>query len=241
MSDIPNSNGTEGSPFDRCRLVLIVPATVAVQMGGDDARALAVSGDIASVVFTPNALEESAFQDVVEPLIPIFQEAGAAVMVDTATRVAGRCHADGLQLGQDVNELADAIDKFSPGLMVGASNVKTRHNALVIGELQPDYLMFGKADGDIRPEPHPKNLDLGKWWSALVEIPCVVLGGTDIESAITVAETGAEFVALSTAIFAPQGDGKENGQIDFKHAAANIANVNALLDERAPRFENVDE
>lgn len=241
MSDNPENTGAKPPQLDRCRLILIVPAFVAGQMKLDDARLLSTSGDIASVVFTQNTLEESAFQDVVQPLVPIFQEAGAAVIIDTATRVAGRCGADGLQLGQDMNELSDAIEKFSPGLMVGASNVKTRHNALVIGELQPDYLMFGKAGGDIRPEPHPKNLDMGKWWSALVEIPCVVLGGTELESAVTVAETGAEFVALSAAIFAPQADGKEDQAIDFKQAAANIAKANALLDERAPKFEDADE
>jgi len=125
--------------------------------------------------------------------------------------------------------------------MVGAGNVKTRHNALVIGELQPDYVMFGKPGGDIRPEPHPKNLVLGQWWSSLVEIPCIVLGGTDLESAITVAETGAEFVALSSAIFAPQENSTLDSIVNFEHVAAQIRKVNAMLDERAPQFEDPDE
>ncbi len=83
----------------------------------------------------------------------------------------------------------------------------------------------GKFDGDIKPEAHPKNLDLAEWWASMIEIPCIVMGGTDPASALAVAETGAEFVALRAAIFDEQAS-----------AARIVAEVNALLDEKAPRF-----
>ena len=60
-----------------------------------------------------------------------------------------------------------------------------------------------------------------------VEIPCVVMGGTDPASALAIAETGAEFAALRLAVFADPG-----------RAAAIIQEANALLDEKAPRFED---
>ena len=103
------------------------------------------AGDVASLIFSLGNLEESTFQDVVEPLVKATQDCGVAAIVADQSRIAGRVGADGLQLGQDPAALEDAIDKFLPGLMVvGAGNVKTRHNALTIGELRPDYLMFGK-------------------------------------------------------------------------------------------------
>ena len=145
--------------------------------------------------------------------MPVVQSAGVAAIIADDTRTAGRVGADGLQLGQDPGELTEAIEKFSPALMVGAANVKTRHNALVLGELQPDYLMFGKPGGDIRPEPHPKNLALGQWWSTMVEIPCIVLAGNAVESVVEAAQTGSEFVALGHAIFAPN----DNAKIDKNH------------------------
>jgi thiamine-phosphate pyrophosphorylase len=52
------------------------------------------------------------------------------------------------------------------------------------------------------------------------------MGGTDPASVLTVAETGAEFAALSAAVFAEPG-----------RAAIVVAEANALLDEKAPRFE----
>jgi thiamine-phosphate pyrophosphorylase len=61
----------------------------------------------------------------------------------------------------------------------------------------------------------------------MIEIPCIVMGGTDPHSALTVAESGAEFVALRLAVFS-----------EPEQAAVIVGQVNALLDEKAPRFED---
>lgn len=221
---------------DRCRLVLIANTTSIAETDKAERengfRECVKAGDIASIVFDDGGLDESVFQDVVEPLVKVAQQNGVASIIVGQSRVAGRVGADGLQLGQDPGALAEAIPKFHPAMMVGAGNVKTRHNALVLGEMQPDYVMFGKPGGDMKPEPNPKNLDLGAWWSSMIEIPCIVLGGNSVESAVAVAETRAEFVALGEAIFATH-----NGRIDFGAAASAITHVNRLLSEHAPRFE----
>ncbi|NRB29099.1 MAG: thiamine phosphate synthase [Rhizobiaceae bacterium] len=229
-------NDADITPLDRCRLVLCMGPDEMAACNPQALREILSSGDVASVIFSPNQLEEEAFQEAVEALVTTTQDCGVAAVIADQSRIAGRVGADGLQLGQDPAALEAAIDKFSPRLMVGAANVKTRHNALTLGELHPDYLMFGKPGGDIRPEPHPKNLDLGQWWSQMVEIPCIVMGGSDPQSALAVAETGAEFVALGNAIFAPDSDAMKPST-----AASRVKHVNELLDQHAPRFETVED
>ena len=228
----------QGHPpfFDRCRLVLCLGPEEMDRVSADALSELLVAGDVASVIFSPGQLDESVFQKLVAPLVKAAQAQEVAVVIADLSRVAGRVSADGLQLGQDVNALSEAIEKFSPSIMIGAANVKTRHNALVIGELRPDYVMFGKPDGDIRPEPHPKNLDLGNWWSQMVEIPCIVMGGSELESVVDVAQSGAEFVALRSAIFAPNLNAKTNTT-----GPDGVRRANQLLDQHAPRFEMVEE
>ena len=209
----------------RCRLVLILPE-------GDDLSARAAmlegalkGGDVASVILPQYGLDDGQFQKHAEMLVRIVQQAGAAALVAGDTRVAGRAKADGIHIAGGIEELGEAVEKFTPRLIVGGGNATDRHKALEIGELQPDYLFFGKFHGDIKPEAHPKNLALAEWWASMVEIPCIVLGGTDPQSALAVAETGAEFVALDKAVFA-----------DPAQAPHVVAAVNALLDEKAPRF-----
>ena len=222
-------------PSSRCRLVLVVSGHNASILG-KDAGTILSSGDIASIIFDSAGIDETEFQPLISPIVAVAQDIGIAVIIVGETRVAGRVGADGLQFGQDPDAIREAIEKHAPQMMVGAGNVKSRHNALVIGELQPDYLMFGKPGGDIRPEPHPKNVDLAQWWSAMVEIPCILLGGNVLESAVEAAKSGADFVALENAIFL-----RDEKQATKAEIAQRIRDVNTLLDEHAPQFEVLED
>lgn len=211
---------------NRCRLVLIV-----AQNADEAAQLKAVEdalrgGDVSSVIIPQYDLDDSAFQKRAEPLVAAIQAAGAAAIVAGDSRVAGRAKADGIHIVGGVEPLAEAVEKFAPKLIVGGGNADDRHKALEQGDTGLDYMFFGKFEGDIKPEAHPKNVALGEWWSSMIEIPAVVMGGTDVSSVVTVAESGVEFVALREAVFAhPSG------------AAQAVAEANALLDEKAPRFD----
>jgi thiamine-phosphate pyrophosphorylase len=210
---------------DRCRLVLVAPEIA------DPAEAARImsdalkGGDVASVIIPQYGFSDTEFQKIAEALVPVIQEAGGAALIAGDSRVAGRAKADGLHIAGGLEPLGEAIEKFSPKLIVGGGNAQERHRALEIGDLQPDYIFFGKLDGDIKPEAHPKNLALAEWWASMVEIPCIVMGGISAESALAIAESGAEFAALRLAVFG-----------DAARAAAIIQETNALLDEKAPRF-----
>lgn len=212
-------------PEDRCRLVLIVPENTDAAAQQASLEEALKGGDVASVILPQYNFTDSDFQKQASILVPLIQDAGAAALIAGDSRVAARVKADGLHVAGKYAELADAMENHSPKMIVGGGSANERHVALELGELNPDYVFFGKLDGDIKPEAHPKNLALAEWWASIVEIQCIVMGGTDLQSALAVAETGADFVALREAVFAaPQGP------------AAAVAEINALLDEKAPRF-----
>ena len=211
---------------NRCRIVLVTPPEV-------DARAIesrlvqALSGgDAASLIIPQYGLDDDSFQAVAERLVPLAQERDVAAILAGDTRVAGRVKADGIHVEGGKAALAEAISRHGGRMMVGAGGAKTRDDALELGEEQPDYMFFGRFGYDSKPQPHPRNLTLGRWWAEMIEIPCIVLAGSSTDSIAEVAATGAEFVALSAAVFA-----------DGRDPAAEMANANALLDEHAPRFE----
>ena len=210
---------------ERLRLVLVMPETddadAAARMIGEALK----GGDVASVIVPQYGMNDAQFQKLAEKVVPLIQQAGAAALVAGDSRVAGRAKADGLHIVGGIEDLGEAIEKHAPKLIVGGGNAQDRHRALEIGDLQPDYVFFGKLDGDIKPEAHPKNLALAEWWASMVEIPCIVMGGTNPESALAIAETGAEFAALRLAVFT-----------EPSRAASIVQEVNALLDQKAPRF-----
>jgi thiamine-phosphate pyrophosphorylase len=213
----------DATPPNRCRIVLIAPPGVPAEHIG----AAFEGGDVASLILPENDMDEASFQAFAEQIVPAAQAAGIAVIIAGDTRIAGRVQADGIHVEAGKAELAGTIERFQAKMMVGTGGAKTRDDALELGELRPDYIFFGRFGYDNKPEPHPRNLSLGQWWADVIQIPCIVMAGSDITSVEAVAATGAEFVALSRAVFA-EG-------IDPKMA---VASANALLDETAPRFED---
>jgi thiamine-phosphate pyrophosphorylase len=217
---------TATEELNRCRIVLIAPriddpaklkSLVAAATGG---------GDVASLILPAYGDGEAVFQRRAEALVPIAQAHGIAVMIEGETRVAGRVGADGIHFEGRKDGLAELIEKFQDRMMIGAGGAKSRDDALELGEARPDYMFFGRFGYDNTPAPHPRNLSLGSWWAEMIELPCIVMAGNEVASVEAVAATGAEFVAVSSAVFGEEAD-----------PARQVAAANALLDGRAPRFE----
>ncbi|RUX33879.1 thiamine phosphate synthase [Mesorhizobium sp. M2A.F.Ca.ET.042.01.1.1] len=211
------------TPPNRCRIVLIAPPLVPAEQ----ICAAFEGGDIASLILPDNGMDDASFQAFAERIVPIAQGAGIAVIIAGDSRIAGRVQADGIHVEAKPRELAETIERLASKMMVGAGGAKTRDEALELGEERPDYMFFGRFGYDNKPEPHHRNLALGEWWAEMISIPCIVMGGSELASVEAVAATGAEFVALSSAVFA-----------DGRDPAAAVAAANALLDETAPRFED---
>ncbi|RWB54194.1 thiamine phosphate synthase [Mesorhizobium sp.] len=213
----------EATPPNRCRIVLIAPPHATAEQ----ICAAFEGGDVASLILPDNGMDDAAFQAFAEKIVPVAQGAGIAVIIAGDSRIAGRVHADGIHVEANRRELAETIERLADKMMVGAGGAKTRDDALELGEERPDYMFFGRFGYDNKPEPHPRNLSLGEWWAQMIQIPCIVMAGSELASVETVAATGAEFVALSSAVFADGTDPR-----------AAVAAANALLDETAPRFED---
>jgi thiamine-phosphate pyrophosphorylase len=211
---------------NRCRIVLISPSGETVDSFSAKLGSAIAGGDVASIILPPNGMDEASYQAFLERVVPIAQEAGIAAIIVDDTRIAGRVKADGIHIEAGKAELAEAIENLQSKMAVGAGGVKSRDDALELGEERPDYVFFGRFGYDNQPEAHQRNLSLGGWWAEMVEIPGIVMAGSDLASVETVAATGADFVALSSAVFAEGIDPK-----------AAVARANAILDETAPRFE----
>jgi thiamine-phosphate pyrophosphorylase len=208
---------------NRCRLVLIAspngrsPVTKQAMINALN------GGDVASVILTQFDADEDVFRAWCEELVPVIQAANAAAIISDDTQIAGRAKADGVHITGGKQALNDAVAKFTPRMIVGTSTSYLRHDALELGEIQPDYLFIGALDGDSFEETNPKSLELAQWWAQMIEIPCIIMAGNSTSSVIAACQTGAEFVAVSACVFAP----------DHK-TSQTVSDINALLETHAP-------
>ena len=178
------------------RLYLVTPPNVDLASFSIELEKALSAADIAAVLIAGQANDMVPVADV---LVPLVQSHGAAALIENNCGVAARTNADGVHVSGSKTELQSAIERFRPQQIVGAGDLDNRHAAMQAGECGVDYVFFGRPHGDIRPEPHPKNIALAEWWSSIFEIPAVVMTGRDITSVADAAATGAEFVALQSA------------------------------------------
>jgi thiamine-phosphate pyrophosphorylase len=216
---------------NRCRLVLIASPAGEVPATKQALTSALEGGDVASVLLTQFNAREDEFRSWCEDVVPVIQAANAAAIVVDDTQAAGRAKADGVHITGGKQALFEAIAKYTPRMIVGTGTPHSRHEALELGEERPDYLFIGKLDGDAQPEANPRALELAEWWASMIEIPCIVMAGYDAQSVIPLAKAGAEFVAVSAAVFGQGRDPK-----------AAVLDINALLEAHAPELtEGTDE
>jgi thiamine-phosphate pyrophosphorylase len=202
---------------NRCRLCLVTPPGIDLELFPRRLAAALSGGDVASLIVTADPADPSALQRVAEALVPIAQVRGTAVLIHNDTQVAGRTHADGVHVDSGPADLAAAIAAFRPKKIVGAGGLRSRDEAMRAGEAGADYVFFGRLDGDTGDAIFDKAFDLAEWWSSVFVVPAIVMGGRSLASVRQAAEAHIEFVALGRAV--------------FEHAdpAAAVAEVNRLL------------
>lgn len=202
---------------NRCRLCLVTPLqSDAAALAARVAAAIA-GGDVASLIIAVDPADPAVLQRTAEAVVPIAVARGVAAIIHNDTRIVGRMGADGVHVDGGAADLADAVAALRKKKIVGAGGIRSRHEAMLAGESDPDYLFFGRLDGDTGPEIFDKSLELATWWSSLFVIPAIVMGGNTVASVAAAAEAGIEFVALSRAVF------------DSADPGAAVAEANRLL------------
>lgn len=211
---------------DRCRLILIANPASATP---NQLEELAGTGHVACCIIHGGETPEKEFLSFATQAVEACHSHDVPVLIADDTQIMGRSGADGLYLEKTRNDLDQMLEQFAPEKMVGAGGYKKKHSAMEAGEANPDFILIGRIGGDIRPEAHPKNIQMASWWSEIIDIPCVLLAGNSLESLIECAKAGSEFIAVDQAIWSGSNS-----------ALKNLEAAEKLLEEHAPILEEAD-
>ncbi|MBB6424589.1 thiamine phosphate synthase [Sphingopyxis sp. JAI128] len=189
-----------------CQLYLISP----LDAGGDFPARLeeALSaGPVAAFQFRVKNVEQHEAARLAEPLQAICAAHEVAFIVNDDIALAKRLAADGVHLGQGDGDPKDARRQLGPEAQIGVTCHDSRHLAMEAGEAGADYVAFGAffptTTKETRHRPEPEILT---WWQGLFELPCVAIGGITIDNAKVLVDAGADFLAVSSGIWAhPEG------------------------------------
>ncbi|MFZ4069875.1 MAG: thiamine phosphate synthase [Caulobacterales bacterium] len=207
----------------RCRLYLITPPRLAVDDFVPALRAALAAGDVASVQLRLKDVGDEAILAAGAKLGPIIQDAGGAFLVNDRPDLAAALSADGVHIGQTDAPYRQARQAVGASGVVGVTCHSSRHLAMQAAEAGADYVAFGAFyPTATKAAPAFAELEMLEWWQALMEIPCVAIGGITVANAEPLVRAGADFLAVSGGVW---------GHADGPAAA--VAGFNALFDRWA--------
>ncbi|HYC98561.1 thiamine phosphate synthase [Brevundimonas sp.] len=195
-------------PRPPCRLYLITPPRIAdLTVFAADLEAALAAGDVAALQIRLKPADDAAILAAVEALAPIARARGVAVILNDRPDLAARSGCDGVHLGQSDASLAEARRLMGPEAMIGVTCHDSRELAMDAAEAGADYVAFGAffptTTKETHHRPDPEILTI---WQETVEIPCVAIGGITPANAGDLARAGADFVAVSSAVWnRPEG------------------------------------
>ncbi len=191
-----------------CRLYLITPASIPdLAAFARDLEAALGAGDVAALQIRLKEADDATVLAAVAALKPVAQARGVAVILNDRSDLAARSGCDGVHLGQSDGSVSAARTMMGRDAMIGVTCHDSRELAMDAAEAGADYVAFGAffptATKATVHRPDPEILTI---WQETVEVPCVAIGGITAETAGEMARAGADFVAVSAAVWShPEG------------------------------------
>jgi len=184
-----------------CQLYLISPLDVGGAFPDRLARALD-AGPVAAFQFRVKLADQHEAARLAEPLQRICADREVAFIVNDSVALARRLGADGVHLGQEDGDPREARQVLGPDVQIGVTCHDSRHLAMEAGEAGADYVAFGAfyptTTKETKHRPDPSILS---WWATLFELPSVAIGGITPANAAPLVAAGADFLAVSGAVW----------------------------------------
>ena len=189
-----------------CQLYLISP----LEVGGDfpaQLEAALSAGPVAAFQFRVKGVDQHEAAALAEPLQAICAAHDVAFIVNDSVALAKRLKADGVHMGQGDGDVREARELLGSDAQIGVTCHNSRHLAMEAAEAGADYVAFGAFyPSDTKQVEHVAELDTLQKWSFITEVPCVAIGGITSGNAKPLVDAGADFLAVSSAVWNhPQG------------------------------------
>lgn len=190
-----------GAGSEDCRIYIITPPAIDLQRFPDLMAAALDAGDVGCVQLRLKDLDDDALRRAIDALRPVVQSRGVAFLMNDRPDLAVQHGCDGAHVGQSDTPAAIARKLLGDRIM-GITCHDSRDLAMTAGDDGADYVAFGAffptstKDAKFRAEP-----ELLEWWSELMELPCVAIGGITAENCRPLVRAGANFLAVVGAVW----------------------------------------
>ena len=193
-----------------CRLYLITPSVF--ELDGfvprfEDALA---GGPVGCVQLRMKEADDAAVVAAMAELLPRCREQGVPLVLNDRAHLVDVTDADGLHVGAEDLPAVAAREQIGPDRVLGVSCYDSKHAAIeAAARADADYVAFGAFFPTTTKTPRARpSISLLEEWGAATVVPAVAIGGITPGNCSTLAEAGAAFVAVVSAVWDhPEGPG----------------------------------
>ena len=190
-----------------CRLYLITPPRLDAAAFSRELAAALDAGDVACVQLRLKEADDAAIRRAVAVLRPVVQSRDVAFLLNDRPDLAAELGCDGVHVGQQDASYAQARRLVGADAIVGVTCHASRHLAMEAADAGADYVAFGAFFPSATKEPPASaDPDILSWWSALMTVPCVAIGGITAGNCASLVAAGADFLAVCAFVWQhPEG------------------------------------
>ncbi|MFZ1416104.1 MAG: thiamine phosphate synthase [Defluviicoccus sp.] len=185
-----------------CRLYLITPPRLdAAAFSSVMAQALD-AGDVAAVQLRLKDAADDDIRHTCDVLRPVVQARDAAFLLNDRADLAAETGCDGVHIGQTDCPYRTARRLVGENGIVGVTCHASRHLAIEAAEAGADYVAFGAFfPTATKVAPAAADPEILEWWSTMMTLPCVAIGGLTVDNCAPIIEAGADFLAVSAGVW----------------------------------------
>jgi thiamine-phosphate pyrophosphorylase len=187
---------------ERCRLYLITPPKLEPRAFAETLKRTLGAGDVASLQLRLKDVPDEEIARAADVLMFVAQQAGVAFILNDRPDLASKIGCDGVHIGQEDASYAEARAILGKDKIVGVTCHASRHLAIEAAEAGADYVAFGAFFLTATKEAKAHaDVELLEWWSELMVVPSVAIGGITVANAKPLVEAGADFLAVSSGVW----------------------------------------
>lgn len=162
----------------------------------------ALEGGAAAVQYRNKTADRQLRLEQGRALAALCRAAGARFIVNDDVALALELDADGVHLGAEDGDLAEARRRLGPGRLLGASCYDRIELAATAVHAGADYLAFGSVfSSATKPDAVRAPLTLFAEARRRFALPLVAIGGINLQNAPQAFAAGADAVAVISAVF----------------------------------------
>jgi thiamine-phosphate pyrophosphorylase len=197
-----------------CRLYLISPPRLSAANFLGPLKEALKGGDVPSFQLRLKDVSDDEIRRIVDVLRPVIQANGTAFILNDRPDLAAELGCDGVHIGQEDASYAEAR-RLLPNGIVGVTCHDSRHLAMEAAEAGADYVAFGAFFPTQTKQPKTRaDPEILRWWSEMMVVPCVAIGGITVQNAPVLIEAGADFLAVSAGVW-EHSDGPQDAVRQF--------------------------